>query len=1286
MPNLPCYVEFLTWNTNSRREGQGLAQVSKSMNIGGNLGHASMEISFPFTDETQEWINQYCKNIKLYEPSHPRAKVNDDLYTVDVPVYYTTITGLRIDDPLTYIAEHPDETLITHVYLSWVPGDFAAQRDERDPFAGAGKRSFSLYDNKQDRIMEHAGKPADFVRGYQGPQQIEYSSGGNIQDSSEYIVRENYERLHNLTPEEVRYFTLTPGQRVYIEQFDNVLDQLKIEIKEKHQDLSMTEYLIHYRDYVQKTIQDNQGKHPFEIYEILYAENEDIKEFYTLYIKMYLKFYNFEREDQLDATLKDIIKIEFIKTGLNNLLDGAIHHNEDFEIIRRQKKVNEFLPIVDEMEKNYKTMNDLITNIDAVTERITQICQNKETKKTELESLYMEYPLLKILYNRNDDLYKISEKRYFRKYLKKDIKSYQELREYLLNRRERILVGVDADTRVIVPIAKVGEHDGHPQGLDVKKMLEHIPKIISNGQGYAMRYKNCADFVQEMARAGAIEPIKAEFNRHALGVAGTPQVVANGAIHARLLLDNNGSAVVRKNSNYFKNLYKRKENKTAQAFNHYLKLEEKITAQDEIIQEILDNKSECTNEIPREILTNVCNDPVLVGKYLTNENLIKKTMREDYSKIYGMNPFQIKSKKINKDYLQNGKLFQLAYNKLLKQALYEHCDNVYHTNINQDKLKVYPDIIEKNGLFNLVSSYDPNPLSDIAIKKKMKELYPLVYQNKPILGKNRKLENDFAKRGELYFRACHTIIYENAPGTENLTDPNFQSMKQERNECKYQKRKLTGKMIGLVLLREFCDVFTNASNTQDPWYEIKFLTKQSKILLDVKYGKGSSFKKSMANSGRILMLGGIGVIHALSVAPRRLSVNFLSDISKRQTRKRIANASLNERLIDHRFALVSGKMTHEQLIKSQMRRLLHKKMSVWQRLRTSDRKMKTIIEKAYLNKDDLYQEAVKSVNITPEMKMAQLASQRNIQEHHDKENALFGENKQIVIIKKHNLSDAFSTYKDEYNKGQIPSFDKYLINKILHHSKKVDKILHNLDYHAVNIFSENIKDKLEQFKRISMISLGDEIEAVSDYFEYDPLKHGPIIPVEIQNCRVPKILREFFLARTEKFKDIIDDDDYHLLFTEKEINQMDDKTLIAAIRYLSYPSYTQILKDFEKMIVEKSLREPRFSVVDFTKDNIDDFKEFLKNEGLENDFIYKLEKKHVLYDLLVKLQYAECAAKSMQRLDKEYGHTDIPKTTDQVAKQRAKPFVMRKKISTVEPINENSLTEDTTLSKRNKLE
>jgi len=1200
----PYHVEFLTWNTDLDR-AQGLGAGVDSMAQGTNLGHASVEISLPYTDVTQQWIEQYCKNIQLYKPPEALRR-EDDTYEANIPVYYTTVSGKPVYNPKKYLQEYPQEQIVTHVYLSWVPGRaYAAQRDARDPFMGEGKRSFRLYDNKQDKIMEHEGHNFPFARDYQGLQQIELTEG-ELPGTTQYINR-GVRDMYRMTPMQVKLMEMTPKQRFIA---DLVLDKIYSELK-KHKEPEV--FLNEFRVYVEKLAEGKNEK------ALLKNFKEDIAQHYGLIKDMnvlLLKIYCHDNEidRNLSPAQKRAIRKKFNDTfSLENLgavLESMHEIYDKIELVQKERDLHFFQPIYKSLAQSTQPLQEFVHVYPEIKENMARIdaalraeqpnlSQEMiiQQKNKMLNEILKQNPCLEIMLQRfvedspdeaNNSWEFIYEK------LGAMLEQGLQLEDEIILREQEARFGMEADQRILLPIANIDEinfKEGHPEGLNVLQMLKAIPRIVADGQGYNLDYKNCSDFAQAFGKAGAPEHLKPIFDRYALGMYATPQIVANGATrYAKILYDENYQPGQYKQTVLSK-IYQNAERKVAAYQKRYEILQERIKGQDAWIENILDNFVDF-EDTRYESLYNKVVASELHSNFM-GEDALKNRMEKLYKKTHDKTDLK-KADDINRQLAnKEGTVYQAAVKAQLKDLIFAYANQEYAKALEEDKQRVYRDITNQTGLFEFVTNLDPNPLTEQAIKDEMRKI-----AKAPI-----KVSKEFDKKGEIYKKACHHIIYRHAPGIENLMDPAFVSMEQDRKDATKYHKTMMGSVSQLVFFRSIYSVFKNPENVQSVWYEVDFARRAtaygiSKIPDDLMGGVA----KLAAHTVRFALLATVGAVHGVLIAPRRAASKWLKGVREKlfaPSQKSLVKKSDEQRFLDPKFM---EKVTFDE------------------------------------------------------------KTQQNIHRHQAITQSLVNSNQdQAVLVSAKQAQNALRQANDILEQQKIPYFDDKTERKILKEVAKVSAVLMNIERKEDNLFSKKLDHKLNQFEMVTKARLSEhEFQDDADTFDYQPQVHGPVIPEDIQRTNDPDKVRDFFKNRIREHLESNRIAEGIKFLTETEIDRFSDKQLFAAVRRMSSVDFLTQLNIDEKRLMDELTKNPQSTLFEFNIEQPSAFKAYLKNKGWKASLLELLESKGMLPNLLTRLQYAQVSAMSVQkmvRLAKE----QVPQKAQQSKQSvsRAKPIATR---------------------------
>lgn len=1223
MKSGPYYVQFLTWNTESG-VGEGLGTAFDAKNYGGNFGHASVEISLPYTVETEKWIEEYCRNLALYEPTeNPQVGA---VYNIDVPVYYTTIDGKRIFKPDQFKAENPEVEIVTHVYLSWVPGKYAAQRDERDPFKMQWREGFELYTAEQDKYMESIGHDIEYKRGVEGRREIEYESRGGVVGTDRHIMRAPRKIIHNLTEDEIKYFSMTPSEKVRIKALKDIYQYWPEGKGPEYIDelLALIEAEIEPLD----TIQLKQGK-----LNDLQADNIMLGHA----IGVVFARYNKEPDDTdlTSLTEDEIEQIQYSKyirnsermliSGLSEVLVLAKQKYADYINMIEQEKIERFVGFVEVIETNYSELDGFHSDYDNEMSKMKSFFDSNADESVRRKA----YPVFYKFYEESTMEYGpyVNSDIGF----KQDVETYVSIRDKLLNRHAREMQGVSTDAAVVLPIANIDNiYDaGHPDGLNVESMLKAIPDFVANGTGYSLQYKNCSDFANHFGYAGAPEHLKNEFNQAAIGWFATPQVVNNSAMHYGNIIYAPGYVPGTYKRNKAKEFYLNQEKKVSATSKRYSALKDKIARQDSVINAFVDDLISKINETVVVEQVNIDFENLNVGHGMGTivQPMLNAILIDSI----------LKRKTNAGDKLSAANILQLNKEDL-KQAIYRYADAKIAANLQVDRTKVNEMVKSKNSLYKELFDRKPEALSEQAIKAKMKALYAEQYGNRPFFGKGGRLDDDYNAKGPLYLMACYAIMYENSRGADNLTDPTYLGMAQERVELGKLKRKLFLGMFGLMRMRMASNILANDSyNVSDPWFEVKWAAHNSRGLIDSMIGTQPSILRTGINIARGIYLGYAGLRQGLLIAPRRyLAAGLKSFSSLFVSQSEIQAASEKEKSLDIVYALESGKLTKDNLIKNEMANTYKSSLGFMRKLFSSDQAINLQVEKEFKEKGKGFINAQDKINkqLPADIDERVARSAERIALSKKKERHL---NEKMIEVKGADVQKGLAAFESGLTNGGVPFFEKALSEKILAKTNVINKYLESEDAALEKALGVDLISSLKQFKIMSMSAFGDkEKEAVwqGDMQVYDPERHDPIIPDEIKGEHNPQKIKAFILSRIQ----VMQSAKVEMVPLQgfiADLDKMTSQQLKDAVLYLAQPTYVDQFKKVVRDIIHKNERDIKFSpskYVPFNNVSQLEFISFLRDSGLNAEVIEALGQGDLLESAFVKLSHDVLSARSADNL------------------------------------------------------
>ncbi|MFO1258781.1 MAG: patatin-like phospholipase family protein [Gammaproteobacteria bacterium] len=1188
MKSGPYHVEFLTWNTHSD-VGQGLGSALDAKNYGGNFGHASVEISFPYGKRTEQWVEKYCRNIELYEPQDEQAREEGEVYKIDVPVFYTTTDGQRIFDPKTYQSKNPDAEIVTHVYLSWVPGKYAAQRDERDPFKMQWRGGFELYTDEQDRNMEYVGHGVDFKRGFDGYRELELDKRGGVEGSKKYITRGIDTMIHMLTEDEVRYFSLTPSEMEQLKRLESIYSE--IEVKDIQAVISNFENELKGKSLEEKGQNLGVWIEKFPI--ISHVMNLSFSEYRTI---------NPEPDEDEDLKYYMGMVSNFIEKDLDPILKTLKENADIYLIVQEQRMIQKYLQSVSSIESNALQFEKFIDDYDrSIVDMKAYFATHSENSEQR-----SQYPIFFEFYDKTEMDYEdyLNSDNGF----KKDLANYNGLRAKVVDRFSRQQQGLSTDSTVILPISRIkGLTKGHKDGLNVEKMLKAIPEFVANGKGYSLEHKNCSDFANHFGYAGAPAHLREQFNRAAIGWFATPQVVNNSALNYGNIIYASGYQPGTYRDSKATKFYLKREKEVAKISKKYNELKEKISFEDARINYFL--------------------------------NILKDERKLAFEEYENSELFSTLLEGILEEGKRDFNTFRSQEREEIVKQIYQYCNEKIKKNIKEDCDKIYPMIKEESGYYKELVDKKPAILESNAIKTKMKSLYGAVYGNKPFLGKTKKLNADFASKGELYLRACHTIMYENSLGTWNLADPNYVSMEHERKEVSKLKTKLFVGMFGLLRMRMAANIFFKDSmNVDDPWFELKWASYHSRGIIDNYIGMQNSKLRTAANIARGVYIGYSSIRQALLIAPRRYVQAAVSKLkSQFRSQKSIEEAYKAEKGVDILHELKSGRTTIEKLVTERMKSEYISKMGPLARTFTSSGAITRSIQEAYNQKNELFVKADKEIRsqLPNDIEKTILKSNQNRDRMREQEESII---ERSMSVDASNLEKGLESFEKHLDNNLFPYFSEKVSNRILKKSQLLDKYVASLDAKVERQLGDDLIHDLVQFEKMSMIYCGIESnDRWGSMFVYHPSSHGKIIPDEILNEKTPSKIQDFLIERIKEMRNKDIEVDILRALTPEKIEKLNLNQLNAIVQYLAKPSYVDRVNQSLKLIVSKSLEDEKyFKVSQYVpfKDHEVDFYSFLNEAGFDHDVLNKINKNNSLENLFIKLSHDVLSHRSSENLVK----------------------------------------------------
>lgn len=483
-----CGVKVQTWGTHPGA-GNGMLHFLDTKLFGGNVGHASVSITFPANEQGKRLIEQYCS-----DPAIPYTKKK--------------IAVTKIDESGNKSSPAHEEE-VYEVYFSWWP-------------SSEEKATHSLMkDVTLDSRLERSGVAFEWDPEWEKTIKPEKrKSEGAL--GSRVIALGAESIVHKREMSEDQFSELTIVAKITSEQ--NKLDSIKLLLEklEKHEKdilikenpkLSTSEKLMldnlvpHWRSKIKNP--DTISKTDIEkLKETTDKAKQDID----------------ERNEQLFVKLKEVAP--------NNKVFVLARLETIKKIQENNYKLKEYLEKNKEggfkVTEEYKTLAKQVMSSWGENQKIKMKNFIEDTTTSEtVDPDTLEYGLNVI------STYIENTKGEFENYIKQqnDLLKDAEKRS-----QEHVIEGLPPDNVVSLPIASSnfpGTDVGLQGGLDVERMLAKMKELTAKeAEGFNLYTKNCSKTVGAILESGAENrpDLQAFFQNKAFGFFGNPQEVYNNSI------------------------------------------------------------------------------------------------------------------------------------------------------------------------------------------------------------------------------------------------------------------------------------------------------------------------------------------------------------------------------------------------------------------------------------------------------------------------------------------------------------------------------------------------------------------------------------------------------------------------------------------------------------------------------------------------------------------------------------------------------------------------------------
>ncbi len=202
-----CAVTLSTWGTH-QGGGNGMMHYLDKKLFGGNVGHASLSVTFPVNAETTEWIRQYC-----IDPAIPFEKQK-------------IVTRKAALDTQGKYSQHQDivhEEEVYTVNFSWFPGDIGYTLSPSLNNDSINERE-GVAAEMAPRFREYLGQEQRIHRGKLGEQTIHYGVKDIAHESS---LNEDQKAMLHIRATQNRLMLSDASLHVISSKLDTISDKFK---------------------------------------------------------------------------------------------------------------------------------------------------------------------------------------------------------------------------------------------------------------------------------------------------------------------------------------------------------------------------------------------------------------------------------------------------------------------------------------------------------------------------------------------------------------------------------------------------------------------------------------------------------------------------------------------------------------------------------------------------------------------------------------------------------------------------------------------------------------------------------------------------------------------------------------------------------------------------------------------------------------------------------------------------------------------------------------------------
>jgi len=468
-----CGVKISTWGTKPGA-GNGLLHFLDFKLFGGNVGHVSVAVTFPATDENKKLIEKYCHDPDPYKDPDKRNPI--------IP-YVKKKVVISPDGKTEEVYE---------VYFSWWPNRLNKNesQDSADEWAGVG---FDWSPEWAEKIKPEKRRYGGFLGNRiltLGPKNIVHQRA---------MTSEEYEEL-NLRAKQEAGKSKLESLKILSKKLDTIAADIA---NGKSKGLSLSETLL--LDNLIPNWKDKiPNKNKLTTIDLTNLKNG------VLEVEKHLKEEKEAIDIQLQSTTsaKKLASLKEQETSWDYALQDA-NYFRDFLLIHKDKGLEKNSEALDKYKK-------LTANLDKKfkwDESQKRIINSENIDPATLQSI-LEIANKNIQEAKNNKQKSIDEQRFLLEKAEKRLENWSK--------------GHPPDNVVSLPISSVMEG-----GLEVEKMLETMQALSNRAyKDYDIYTKNCSKTVAAILEAGAHRrpDLQDYFKNAALGFFGNPQEVYNNSV------------------------------------------------------------------------------------------------------------------------------------------------------------------------------------------------------------------------------------------------------------------------------------------------------------------------------------------------------------------------------------------------------------------------------------------------------------------------------------------------------------------------------------------------------------------------------------------------------------------------------------------------------------------------------------------------------------------------------------------------------------------------------------